>query len=69
MNRKRTRNRVTRATKQCQCLTCGKPSRENHEGLTMLVCGQEACFLNCETCTERPAKKCAVPITENEIAV
>lgn len=70
MIRKRSRNRVARKdAKECQCLTCARPIRDEYEGLKMLICGEEACFLKCNTCTERPRKKCAVPISENEMAV
>ncbi|GAB6172021.1 hypothetical protein JCM15765_14990 [Paradesulfitobacterium aromaticivorans] len=49
-----TKNSVSKATTQCKCLSCAKPMRDTMDGLNVLICGGEACFLNCERCTERP---------------
>ena len=49
------KNRRSHAKAPCKCLTCAKPIREEFEGLTILVCEDEACFLECDRCTERPS--------------
>jgi len=49
------KNAKTRAKTPCKCLTCAKPIREEFEGLTILVCEDEACFLDCNRCVERPS--------------
>ena len=48
------KNARTKYKTPCRCLTCLKPEREEFEGLKMLVCSDEACFMNCDTCTDRP---------------
>lgn len=48
------KNARPRTKAPCKCLTCSKAIREKYEDLTMLVCEDEACFMECDKCTERP---------------
>ncbi|WP_407310590.1 hypothetical protein [Desulfosporosinus sp. SB140] len=61
LNRK-TKNSRTQAKQPCKCLSCKQPWREKYEDLTMLVCGDEACYLDCAKCTERPHRWAYVPV-------
>ncbi len=58
------KNTKAKAKPPCKCLTCAKTWREHYEDLTMLVCGEEACFLDCERCTDRPRCDGYTPIAE-----
>lgn len=65
-----TRKTKTRAAFQCKCLRCAKPIRKEYEGKTLLICGDEACFLNCDVCTDRPTSGCSfkvIPSVRDEI--
>lgn len=39
------KNARSRMKASCKCLTCEKPTREKYEDLTILICGEEACFM------------------------
>lgn len=56
-DRKRS-NSKSKVKAPCKCLTCERGSRETHEGRKLLICGDEACDLKCESCTERPISGC-----------
>lgn len=67
-----TKNSKTKAKTPCKCLSCGKSHREIHDGKTLLICGDEACDLRCDRCTERPSRCSSyskvVEIREREVA-
>jgi len=48
----------TRAKTPCKCLRCGVPTQEKIDGKTWLICGDEACDMRCEVCTDRPNVAC-----------
>jgi len=48
------KNAKTKRKTVCRCLSCQKAWREEFEGLKMLVCSDEACFMDCESCKDRP---------------
>lgn len=52
------KNSKTKARSVCKCLSCEKSHREKDESKTLLICGDEACSLNCAECTERPTWDC-----------
>jgi len=52
------KNSKSKAKTTCKCLRCEKPTQEKYEGKIILTCGDEACYLNCDTCTERPTSEC-----------
>lgn len=52
-------NTKTRARVQCKCITCPSAIREEFEGRMMLICEDEACFLKCDSCTDRPQQRCS----------
>lgn len=58
------KNSRTKAKSPCKCLTCAKTWSERYEDLTMLVCGEEACFMDCDRCTDRPRCDKYMPIAE-----
>lgn len=39
---------------KCKCLTCSYPFQAEVNGRVYLICDEEACFMNCESCSERP---------------
>ena len=47
-----------RKRKECGCLTCDCDTAyvTSYDGKPVLVCGEEACFMQCETCTEQPTE-------------
>ena len=45
---------LERSKSKCKCLTCRFSHREEHDGLRYLICGQEACLMNCLTCDTPP---------------
>jgi hypothetical protein len=48
----------SKAKDPCKCLRCSKPIRETIDGKSMMICGDEACDLKCDACTERPVSGC-----------
>lgn len=54
MPNRKSKNSKSKAKTPCKCLTCANPHRETHDGVKYLICGDEACNLKCELCTERP---------------
>lgn len=42
------------SNRACKCLSCEDAYRETINGLTYLVCGEEACLINCSSCSSRP---------------
>lgn len=71
MPERKRKNSKSKDKTPCKCLTCSNPHREIHDGKELLICGDEACALNCESCTERPISGCGfkplVVVIETEI--
>jgi|GEM_PF-3938651 hypothetical protein len=64
-----TRYKKRKAKSPCKCLRCTVPRRENYEGKTWLICGDEACDMKCDCCTDRPVWKCSfIEIKEEVLA-
>jgi len=67
------RNARSKAKAPYKCLSCANPHREKHYGKELLICGDEACDLRCDRCTERPTSgqcgykevKCDVLVLDN----
>ena len=62
------RHSKSKAKTVCRRMKCANPTREKYEDKVMLVCGEEACFMNCDTCTERPVSHCGFKEIEGEEA-
>lgn len=52
------KNVRTKGKKPCKCLSCDQKHIETFQELTILVCGDEACFMECDRCTDRPSNCC-----------
>ncbi|TGE35913.1 hypothetical protein E4K67_22620 [Desulfosporosinus fructosivorans] len=58
IQRKPTHNSKSKAKTPCKCLICANSNRVTFEGRNLLICGDEACDLKRDVCTERPISGC-----------
>lgn len=49
----------TREKKICDCLICKK--LEVIDGIPMIICEEQACYLNCDQCTDKPRNQTMCP--------
>ena len=59
----------SQAKQPCKCLRCAKTTREVFFGKTLLICGDEACDMRCDVCTERPNTACGFKEIKEEVLV
>lgn len=69
LNRYELREKKVRAQKPCKCLTCELARREEMDGLAMLICGDEACFMQCDDCAYKPDRWCWDARKKGEVTV
>jgi len=67
MPNRKGKNSKTKAKQPCKCLRCAKTTREVFFGKTLLICGDEACDMRCDVCTERPNTACGFKEINEEV--